>query len=563
MNIPWRKYLLSTSRRRAAIEGSIVSLVAALFFLATSHGASPPSSSSDITPYITPSFAAAMAIAGVPWYVARARISDGWNWRDSLLDGVFGGLLGVPSGTILVFVLDIILSGMPHVFVVDGMSPRDVFALATSFLAGSVLAMLIGFALEAMFLRGCIHLMRFWNRLRSEHLIWAFTHAQLAVAAALGAAFTVLMSALIFVASDGRPLSAISIAVVIGILSAISVLIIFPPALFGSFIFTRPVTKRLLALKDATTSLKDGEYGIRVPVEGADEVAQLQTNFNAMASDLERAVREVEAERDNVSKVLDSRRQLVASVSHELRTPIATVRAYLESTREHWDESTPEPVRHDLDVMEHEIIRLQGLIDDLFTLSRADVGRLDIRLTDVDVAQVTRDVTQQVAQLAWNSKRVEVVAEIPMEMNAARADTRRLEQILHNLLNNAVRHTAPGGIVAVSASEEGDQIVLRVRDTGEGIPADELPHIWERFYRTEHARDEGMVGTGLGLAIVKDMTEAMGGSVEAESVLGEGSSFTVRLPRTVAGASGKMRAIPAPAPTEDVAPASAPASAAS
>jgi len=174
------------------------------------------------------------------------------------------------------------------------------------------------------------------------------------------------------------------------------------------------------------------------------------------------------------------------------------------------------------------------LIEDLFTLSRAEVGELVLAREPVDVGAIVRRTVDTVAPLAWRAGRVEVVAQVPPDLPSALADERRLEQVLSNLLHNGVRHTPPGGIVAVVAAAEEDTVRIEVRDTGEGIPPEELPYVWERFYRGERARAEDSRGAGLGLALVKELAETMGGTVEVESVLGEGSCFTVRLPRSEA-----------------------------
>jgi signal transduction histidine kinase len=134
------------------------------------------------------------------------------------------------------------------------------------------------------------------------------------------------------------------------------------------------------------------------------------------------------------------------------------------------------------------------------------------------------------APLAWRSGRVDVVAELPDNLPPARADEVRLEQVFSNLLRNAIRHTPPGGIVAVVAVAEEAAIRIEVRDTGEGIAAEDLPHIWERFYRGANARAHDRRGAGLGLALVKAYVEAMGGQVAVTSAPGEGSCFTLRLP---------------------------------
>ena len=522
--IAWHRPWLRASAVRAGIEALVLGVLAGTLIALTNYGGVTPVASTVVGPALT----LAMGVVGVPWYTLRARMSERWGWRELLHDAAAGAVLGLPVAVALLYVAQIVLArnleNLPdRALLGDPLFPVSVIA-----------ATLAGYALEGLILRLGVRLLRWWNVLRRRRLLWAFTHAQLAVAAALGATFTALVGALIFVLSNEKAIPFVSAIVVLGVLTLIAVGVMFPPALLGSYLFTRPTTRRLQELAEATTALKDGDYSIRVPVVGMDEVAQLQSNFNAMAADLERAVRELEGERDTVRMLLDARRQLIASVSHELRTPVATMRGYLDSSLEHWRESPPDTLHRDLEVMEREVVRLQSLIDDLFTLARTEVGRLEMHAGPVDLAQLAASTVAKMAPLAWKTSRVEMIAEAAPHLRPARADANRLEQVLQNLLHNAVRHTPPGGIIAVTVEEDGDEAAIHVKDTGEGIAAEELPHIWGRFYRTDRSREGTEGGTGLGLALVKELTEAMGGSVAVESKLGEGSCFTVRLPLATA-----------------------------
>jgi signal transduction histidine kinase len=301
------------------------------------------------------------------------------------------------------------------------------------------------------------------------------------------------------------------------------------------YLLSRRLVARLEQLGKAAESLRSGDLAARVPVAGADEITQLQLTFNAMAADLELALRDLRAERDRVSSLLDARRQLIANVSHELRTPVATIRGYLESGLSR-DGAVPADLRSDLETMQRELVRLHGLIEDLFALSRAEVGRLDLRLEPTDVGAVVQQLVAAQAPLAWQQRRVQVLAEVDGEPSLALVDTQRLEQIVSNLIGNAVRHTPPGGLVAVAVASHAGQVEVEVRDTGDGIPPDEMPRIFERFYRGRSEDVDGRAGAGLGLALVKELAEAMGGTVEADSLPGEGSRFTVHLPRSPVGA---------------------------
>jgi signal transduction histidine kinase len=440
------------------------------------------------------------------------------------------------------------------------------------------------FVIAFIVYRTSVRLWLWWDGLRRRRLQWALTHALLSVAV-VGAALvglSVLGLVLLATHNNAPLLQWITAMIFLAALIIIGALLVLPPIVVFSYLFARSASRRLLRLVHATEQLREGDLSARAPVEGDDEVAQLQRNFNAMAENLEQGVHELRAERDEVARLLQQRRELIASVSHELRTPVATLRGYLESANRLGEEANPETLRRDLDVMLHETQRLQGLIDDLFTLARAEVGRLDLTLEAVDVGALARRAVETVTPLAWRASRVEVIARVAPETPLAMADAARLEQALHNLLRNAMRHTQPGGIIVVVAAMDGAEcgkgpvarsasglahatdavapkrIALRVRDTGEGIAEEDLPHIWERFYRADRARElDATGGSGLGLALVKEVIEAMGGSVAVESALGQGSAFSLLLPLAPAtndGSVSGVRRTPAiAAPTAEIA----------
>jgi len=330
--------------------------------------------------------------------------------------------------------------------------------------------------------------------------------------------------------------------ILVSVVTVATLVVLLPPRAIVSGFVAHRTTRRLEALAQTTAALRSGNYQARVTVDGEDEVGRLQSDFNAMAEKLAASLADLKSERDTVAQVLQDRRDLVASVSHELRTPVATLRAALETTLQSWPEPVPggEPgstpvtwsaappaqVRQKLELMESEIQRLAGLIDDLFTLSQVEVHNLSLECAPIELAPLIRQVVETFAPLAWQTGRVEVVADLPEGLPPARADGRRLQQVLLNLLRNAARHTLPGGIVVVLAKAEGERLRVDVRDTGQGIDPDDLPYIWERFYRGKNHAPES---AGLGLALVKELVEAMGGAVAVESTLGQGSCFTVWL----------------------------------
>jgi signal transduction histidine kinase len=434
-----------------------------------------------------------------------------------------------------------------------GSPERLAFALWSPVLAG--VSTVAGGVAYVLF-RGAVLVWPVWDRLRRTRLLWALTHAQLVAGLLLVAVVAALLTTTDYLAGvrgppfgpENLPADAGTAAVLVAwvatrllpaatallLLGVAAAVVVLPPVALISFLVLRRTTDRLGGLVDAAEALRTGHLAARVPVGGEDEVARLQVTFNAMAADLERTLRDLQDERDRVAGLLEARRQLVAGVSHELRTPVATVRGYLESALRR-DGAVPADLRADLETVEREVARLQRLIEDLFTLSRAEVGRLELRPEPTDAGAVVRRLVATTAPLAWRRRRVEVLADVAPDLPPAHADAQRLEQIVSNLLGNAVRHTPPGGLVAAAVAAEPDAVRVEIRDTGEGIAPEDLPRVFERFYRGRngdgHADDGASPGAGLGLALTKELTEAMGGSVEAASTPGEGSRFTVRLPR--------------------------------
>jgi signal transduction histidine kinase len=494
-------------------------------------------------------------VASLLWAAFRMRRAHVW-WHGLLINIVSATVLAVVPTVILTLLLQSLLSSTSRANVrLLETSQSPIAFLITRF----TIAWIVVLSLAFLFVRVGISRLIWWNQLRRRSLVWALTNAHLLVVVLGAGVFcTFIVLANVYVSHSIEP-QILPILVVFSILTVVAVLVVLPPSALFSYVFARRTTRRLRTLATATNVLREGDYSVRVPVEGADEVAQLQENFNAMAIDLASAVDDLKVERDTVSQLLEARRELVASVSHELRTPVSTLRSYLESSIANWSETDAPPtsLRHDLDIMERETRRLQTLIEDLFTLARAQVSKLDLRCVPTDVGEEVRRIVETVAPVAWQSGRVEVVAEVAPHLPLALVDGIRLNQVLQNLLHNGIRHTPPGGIVAISAAADGEHVILQVRDTGDGIASDDLPHIWKRFYRSDSARLQSASGSGLGLALVKELTEAMGGSVAIESTLGEGSCFTITVPRAPDGTFA--HATPSTSSTRHVKPATQPA----
>jgi len=405
-------------------------------------------------------------------------------------------------------------------------------------------AFFIFLAFPYLFFRIVARVLVWWNRLRQRHLLWSLVTSHL-IAVGLLQVLIVLPAVTLIVAAGrfGRPPAELppypfaqffyhvqmALPIIgVSILGATAVLlVILPVSILVSYFFARRIKRRLDDLLDAAHAAGDGNYQMRVNVSGQDEIANLQIDFNVMTRNLEVKVNELRGEREKVDALLKSRRELMVNVSHELRTPIAIVRAHLDSARRQTDtEGKITLSESDLAIIERESERLQTLIDDLFALSRAEVDQLALKCVPLAAADLIERLVETVAPMAWRINHIELIAQTPPDLPAVLADGSRLEQALRNLIHNSLRHTPPGGLVIVSAEPCDGKLRIQVRDTGEGIAPDDLPRIWERYFRSE---TNG--GTGIGLTLVKSFTEAMGGQVAAESTLGEGACFTITLPR--------------------------------
>ena len=227
----------------------------------------------------------------------------------------------------------------------------------------------------------------------------------------------------------------------------------------------------------------------------------------------------------DLRRLEEVRRDFVANASHELKTPLTSIRGYTETLLT-GDPGEPERTTF-LEAVARNAERLQRIVDDLLDLSRLEAGKWHLEIEPVDVRDAVESAWRPCADQA-DGAGVELRVEVEHGL-AVQADARALEQVLANLYDNALRHTPAGGVIAVSAAG-GATVTIEVADTGAGIPRDALPRIFERFYRVDPARSRAEGGTGLGLSIVRHLMSAMGGTVEADSVLGKGATFRLTLP---------------------------------
>ncbi len=274
----------------------------------------------------------------------------------------------------------------------------------------------------------------------------------------------------------------------------------------------------------AADAVADGDLSVRVPETGTGEFGQLARSFNRMTEELERNDRQ--------------RRNMTADVAHELRTPLHIIQGNLEGILDRVYEPTDEQIGATLD----ETRSLARLVEDLQTISLAEAGQLQLVREPVDMGELLVDVKTSFGPHAEAAGIQLVLERGPLDTSGEQSsltvegDPGRLYQVVTNLVANALRHTPAGGRVLLSTEADGENVRTIVKDTGSGIPAEDLPHVFDRFWRGDRSRTRGDgSGGGLGLAIVRQLVEAHGGQVDVQSVEGEGSTFMVALPRHLTG----------------------------
>jgi len=245
------------------------------------------------------------------------------------------------------------------------------------------------------------------------------------------------------------------------------------------------------------------------------------------AAELEEAARQL-ADQNNQLRELDhAKDEFVALVSHELRTPLTSIIGYLEMVLEQDAEPLTTGQRQFLSTVSRNVERLATLVNELLFLVQADAGRLQLTLAEADINQLLTEATEA-AQPAANAKQIELTLEAGL-LAPAVCDRGRIAQLVDNLVSNAVKFTPQGGRVEVKAAQDGSAIALSVSDTGIGIPADELPRLFGRFFRASSATTNAIPGTGLGLAISQAIAEAHNSTITVQSTLAQGSTFRLRL----------------------------------
>jgi signal transduction histidine kinase len=282
-------------------------------------------------------------------------------------------------------------------------------------------------------------------------------------------------------------------------------------AIAAALVLARSISNSVERVRAASGELARGDLAARAPENGPAELAELAASFNQMASKLE--------------ELFDVRRQLVAWASHDLRTPLASMQAMLEAL----EDGLAEPEQY-LPVLREQVRTLAALVDDLFELARIDAGALTLELREARLDRLVRACVRGMEAEA-KARHVRLEARVGDDVGPVRCAPDKVERVLLNLLTNALRHTPSDGSVAVFVEPDGGAVQVTVEDTGEGIPAESLRRVFDRFWRADEARTPGRGGgSGLGLAIARGLVEAQGGRIWAEHRPGGGARVCFTLP---------------------------------
>jgi len=288
-----------------------------------------------------------------------------------------------------------------------------------------------------------------------------------------------------------------------------------------SLFISRALLSTIRGITKAAEAMADGDFSSKISVESEDEIGVLSRTFNDMAEQIETMLEELK-------KSEKLRREFVANVSHELRTPLTSIRTYAETIYES-PELSKETENDFLHVIINESDRMTKIVKDLLELSRFDAGNTELMLEEFSIEQAMRDVCAAVAMEA-RRRGHELCLEIDDKLPLINGDRARVEQVLMNIIINALNYTPDKGKVTVFGGAVEDYIMIRITDTGIGIPNEDLPRVFDRFYRVDKARSRESGGTGLGLPIAREIVVMHGGDIQITSTPDIGTTVTIKLP---------------------------------
>jgi signal transduction histidine kinase len=345
---------------------------------------------------------------------------------------------------------------------------------------------------------------------------WIFRSRQLRWTIIIGYGISMLVVVLVITVIAKWVFASINDVLLTGIL------LLFGSGIFLSFgyILAETISGRINSVSQASREIAQGNLTERVPVMGKQEIAMLGNTFNDMARQLE----DMDIRQKELRKM---RSDLIVWVGHDLRTPLTSIRAILEALADRIVED-PITVQRYLDMAQKEVRYLSRLIDDLFDLSQIDAGGMRVDRQYIPLADLISDTLESFTELAYQQG-INLDGSIHPGIDLVYIDAQLIGRVLNNLTSNAIRYTPPGGTVNISAVRDNGKVTVTVSDNGDGIKAEDLPYIFERFFRGDKSRNRKTGGTGLGLAISRGIIEAHGESIwaESEEQVGTKISFTI------------------------------------
>ena len=382
-------------------------------------------------------------------------------------------------------------------FLIFGMGGRDIGLITVYLLLSGSISLALGFGASQLGLRSSIGI-----------------RYKMALAGVLGsvvALVNILVTALLMFFSTHD----LTLLVVLTLFSLIV-------SLFFSFAVARSITSSIEKLSEGALQLADGDLSARLSAPSKDEVAGLANALNTMAEELEKSFR-------RQRELEQARKDLIASVSHDLRTPLASMRAMVEAINDGVVSDQATILRY-ASTLKSEVEHLSTLIDDLFELSRLDSGTIEIQLKPSSIEEILdSSLDGMKAQISGRSLNLQ--SKLEGDIEPVLVDPHKIQRVMYNLIQNAIRHTPADGTIVIEAQDTGQMVRIDVADTGQGIPENDLDKVFDRFYRGEKSRSREYGGTGLGLAIARGIVESHGGRIWVESRPGTGSRFSFSLPK--------------------------------
>ena len=281
------------------------------------------------------------------------------------------------------------------------------------------------------------------------------------------------------------------------------------------------ITKNINTLSEGFRKFRGGELGTRIQFQGTGELSQMADTFNDMAGTIERNIEELKG-------VDELRKELIGNVSHDLRTPISSIQGYAETLLLKNDTLTSDERTGHLNTIVKSSQRLKDLVDDLFELSKLEAGQVNLQLEPMSLGELVHDVVGKFRLMA-SEKGININTVLAQDLPIVEVDAQKIDRVLQNLIHNAIKFCAQGDQVNIQLNALApEKVEVRISDTGVGIPQEDLPRIFDRYFKSERSGVSG--GTGLGLAIVKRIVELHGSEIDVKSQVNQGTTFRFDLP---------------------------------